>query len=406
MNKSEYPYLEKVRYMIEDCYRCGDCRTAIRPAVGRYKVCPVKEALPNKWEPFFARGKIMIANGLLKGDLKPDISLSRIIYQCTTCGSCKTICNQSYTKSFIHPLSSIMDHPKIWEALRCELVERDLILDKHREILQSCNINHNPYFEPHENRTNWIESNFNYPKESEYFLFMGCTESYRMPYILKNMTTLLEKFNIKFIISKDEWCCGSIAFRIGDIKLAKSLAKHNYDLIKSTKATKIITHCAGCYRTLKIDYPELLPDFDLEVIHITELIDNLIKEGKIIFNKDIDKSITYHDPCHLGRHSGIYDQPRFILNSIPGLKLIEMKRIKENSWCCGAGGGVKSAFPDLAKSISLDRIIEAMDTNAEALITCCPFCLKNFKDGVTDTKSESLDKIEILDILDIILDAL
>ncbi|MHA1270547.1 MAG: (Fe-S)-binding protein [Candidatus Helarchaeota archaeon] len=404
MAKSEYKYLEEVRDMIEACFRCGDCRAAIRPAVGRYLVCPVRETIPGKWEPFFARGKIMLANGLLLGDLKPSQELADIIFQCMICGSCKTICNQSYHPSLKHPLSQLMDHPRIWEALRSELVERGFSIPRHSEILKYCATDHNPYFEKHKDRINWIPQGKSFPEEAEYILFMGCTEPYRLPKILQNILKILDASKVNYtILGQDEWCCGSIALRSGDKKLAKKLAEHNFDAIKKTKASKIITHCAGCYRTIKIDYPQLIPDFDLQTIHITELIKDLLEENRLKFVKSINKKVTYHDPCHLGRHTGIYDAPRFILNQIPGIELIEMPRNKENAWCCGAGGGVKSAYPDLSIKIAESRILEAIESGAELITTACPFCLRNLSEAINNLELELKQKITAVDILELVL---
>ncbi|TFF86328.1 MAG: (Fe-S)-binding protein [Promethearchaeota archaeon] len=403
MSKSEYKYLEEVRDMIEACYRCGDCRVAYRPAVGRYLVCPVRENIPGKWEPFFARGKIMLANGLLKNEIKPSQELADIIFQCMTCGSCQTICNQSYNPTLNHPLSQFMDHPKIWEALRAELVERGFSIPRHSEILKYCKENHNPYFEKHEDRTNWVPDGKTFPEEAEYFLFMGCTEPYRIPEILEKTIKILDAAGVEYTLSKDEWCCGSVALRAGNRPLAEELVKHNFEILKKSNAKKIFTHCAGCFRTLKKDYKEILPEFDIEVMHITELIQELIQSGKIRLKKDIDKIITYHDPCHLGRHIGIYQEPRDIIDSIPALDLVEMKRIKENSWCCGAGGGVKSAFNELALEIAGDRIEEALETGAGYIVTACPFCIRNLRDAAEKHQNKNL---QVLDILDLVIESM
>ncbi|MHA1311042.1 MAG: (Fe-S)-binding protein [Candidatus Helarchaeota archaeon] len=404
MTEIEYPHLEKVRDMLEACYRCGDCRIAYRPAVGRYMVCPVRETIPGKWEPFFARGKIMLANGLLQGHIKPSQRLAEIVFQCMICGSCQTICNQSYHPSINHPLSLIMDHPKIWESFRAELIDRGYSIKRHDEILKSCEDNHNPYFEKHEDRTKWVPNDKKFPKEAEYVLFMGCTEPYRNPDILQKMVKVLDFLGINYtILGDDEWCCGSVALRTGNKKFATELATHNYNAIKKAKGKKIITHCAGCYRTLKKDYPEILPEFDLEVFHITEIIQKFIDDNKFQIKDKIEMNVTYHDPCHLGRHMKIYDQPRNIINYL-GANLIEMKRIKENSWCCGAGGGVKSGFPELANKIARSRIEEALETGTDALITACPFCINNLREASNNEKTDK--NIKVLDILDLIVEVI
>lgn len=405
MSTSKYKHLEKVREIIEACYRCGDCRIQFRPAVGRYQVCPVYEAVPGKWEPFFARGKILLANGLLKGEIEPSQELADMLFQCMICGSCKSSCNASYHPSLNHPLSQIMDQPKVWEALRAELMEAGFIIPKHAEIFENCEKFNNPYAEAHEGRINWIPENKVFPEQAENILFMGCTEPYRMPKVLQNITEILDYAQVDYtVLGLDEWCCGSIALRTGNQELAHKFATHNYKAFQKAKATRIITHCAGCYRTLKQDYPALIPEFDFNIVHITEFIQELIEKGALNLTRSVNKKVTYHDPCHLGRHMQIYDAPRYILNHIPGLEFIEMQRIKENAWCCGAGAGVKSGFPDLALDIAKQRIREAVETGADTIVTTCPFCLRNLEDAAKALGSECA--IEVLDLLELVLLAL
>ncbi len=405
MSKTKYKHLEEVRGMIEACYRCGDCRTQVRPAVGRYQVCPVYETLPGKWEPFFARGKIMLANGLLQGQIEPSQNLVDMIFQCMICGSCKSSCNVSYHPTLPHPLSQLMDQPKIWEALRADLHEAGFAIPRHTEILECCATNYNPYFELPANRTNGIPPDKTFPQEADYLLFMGCTEAYRIPDILQKIIKILDKANVNYtILGTEEWCCGSIALRAGDRTLAQKLAIHNVEEIKKRKVTQIITHCAGCYRTLKLDYPSLVPEFNLKVLHITELIQDLLQKGELKFTNEVHRKVTYHDPCHLGRHLKVYEAPRYILTQMPGLEFIEMTRIKENAWCCGAGGGVKSAFPDLATQIAKGRIQEALELGVDGIITACPFCLRNLQDAAKDLNPTQ--PLEVIDLLDLVTSAL
>jgi len=406
MSKTKFKNLEKVRLLVESCYRCGDCRTSIRPEVGRFLVCPVREEIPGKWEPFFSRGKMMIAFGLLNGEIEPSQEIADIIYQCMVCGSCKSICNQSYHPSIHHPLGEIMDHPKIWEAMRADLIEAGYSIPRHAELVDCCQEHHNPYNEKHDDRNKWIPEGKVFPEEANFLLYTGCTEPYRIPKVLQKIVKILDIADVNYtILNQEEWCCGSVGLRTGNLDLAKELATHNYEAIKKTKATNIITHCAGCYKTFKQDYPELIPDFNIGVIHVTELIEQLLEENKLQFKNEINKTVTYHDPCHLGRHMEVFDPPRNILEQIPGIKLVEMKRFKENSWCCGAGGGVKAGFTDLAVKIAKTRVEEAVETGADILTTSCPFCINNLRDGALILESDTGEPIEIVDIIDLILQA-
>ncbi|GAG84554.1 unnamed protein product [marine sediment metagenome] len=194
----------------------------------------------------------------------------------------------------------------------------------------------------------------------------------------------------------------------------------------------VVFSCAGCFDTFKVDYP-LTRKYDFEVKHTVELFDELIESGRLKFIKKVPISVTYHDPCHLGRNAeryedwdgdvlplmplvsinippkpkrtgskGIYDAPRKILKKIPGLKLKEMERIQEYAYCCGAGAGVKSAFPEMALETAKTRIEEAEDSGADNIVSACPFCSMNLQDGIKDKKS----KLKYFDISELILMAL
>ena len=179
----------------------------------------------------------------------------------------------------------------------------------------------------------------------------------------------------------------------------------NYNIaqIRNVGALKIITSCAGCYRTLKKDWLKFGGEYDFEVYHTTELVKQLLEEDKIKFNSEYDKTLTYHDPCHLGRHMGLYEVPREVYKQIPKLKFVEMKRNRENAWCCGAGGGVKIGYPDWSVEISKERLEEAKETGASVISSICPFCKTNLSDANEkfNMDFEVLDLIEILDRLDV-----
>jgi len=183
------------------------------------------------------------------------------------------------------------------------------------------------------------------------------------------------------------------------------LIKHNIKDFNEKGAKTLFTACAGCYRTWKKDYPALIgEELPFEVKHITEVLIELLNKNQIPFKPEEHEKIkvTYHDPCHLGRHMDLYEIPREIISKIPGIQLVEMKRNRKNAWCCGAGGGVKSQFPDLAKDISKERIREAIESEADILTTSCPFCIGNLKDAYGELGPELQEKINLMDILDLI----
>jgi heterodisulfide reductase subunit D len=187
------------------------------------------------------------------------------------------------------------------------------------------------------------------------------------------------------LMLEDEVCCGSTVKRIGHMKLFDKLRKENEKRIRGTGVKRIVTACSGCYKTLKQDYPGLAKD--IEILHSTEYLARLLEEGRLRPAKKQVK-VTYHDPCHLGRHTSVYDPPRTVLKSVPGLTLTEMKNSRELSRCCGGGAGVKTAYPELSKKAAVRRIKEAEKTGAELLITTCPFCVQTLKAAAEETGSK------------------
>ncbi|MFW9783031.1 MAG: (Fe-S)-binding protein [Candidatus Heimdallarchaeota archaeon] len=406
---SELKHLKEEWKAIFSCMGCGDCGFAIRPAVGRYLTCPVKEAKEEEgFELYFSRGRMNVLKSILQGQIPLSKELAEWVYQCSECKNCSEVCHMSQNEYVILPTCNWIDHVRVWEALRKDLVEAGFApLERHSELLEYMNNDQmkNPYGEDREKKFEWV-SQFPQIKEAgELMFFGGCTIPLRQLSTLKNMMTVLKAAGKDVAISRDEWCCGSIALRIGDEKSLSEIVRHNIDVFRNKGAKVLFTACAGCYRTWKKDYPELIgEELPFEVKHITEILIELLTNNEIEFKPEqIEKiKVTYHDPCHLGRHMNLYDIPRDIIQKIPGIELIEMKRNRKDAWCCGAGGGVKSQFSDLAVTISLERIQEAIETGAEILLTSCPFCVDNLNDALKLMDQQIKMKIKVMDIIDLI----
>lgn len=211
--------------------------------------------------------------------------------------------------------------------------------------------------------------------------FRGCTAREKQTGIQNATEELLKRAGVDYHILDDEKCCGSVLLRTGFIDEATEQIKKNTEVLKGQR---ILTSCAGCYKTLKDDYE------GLDVIHISQLLVELINDGKLNFTKK-DLNVTYHDSCHLGRHAEVFDEPRNVIKSVANL--VEMENIRENSLCCGAGGGVKSAYPEIAGEMASARIEQALETDCETLITACPFCKLNLEN----------DNLEVLDLTEFLL---
>jgi Fe-S oxidoreductase len=200
------------------------------------------------------------------------------------------------------------------------------------------------------------------------------------------------------ILGSKENCCGESIRKTGDEELFKRLARENIKTFIENGVKKILVSSPHCYHTFKNEYPEFMVNF--EVVHISQYLLELICEGKLDFTKEYRKKVTYHDPCYLGRHNGIYDEPREALKKIPGLELIEMADSLEDSLCCGGGGGRIWMETPKGERFSDLRVEQAVAAGAEVLVTSCPYCITNFEDSRLNL--EDSEVIEIKDITEII----
>ncbi|MHA2142408.1 MAG: (Fe-S)-binding protein [Candidatus Thorarchaeota archaeon] len=198
---------------------------------------------------------------------------------------------------------------------------------------------------------------------------------------------------IDYTVLKDERCCSSVLLRLGRKSVFDDLSKHNIEAAKNADARVVVTTCAGCFRTWKIDVVEAGHIYDFQVLHITEFLNQLVREGKVSFEYPEKRRVTYHDPCHLGRHSEVYEAPRRVIESVANVKLVEMNTNRRYAHCCGAGGGVKGSHAVLADKVAADRVKEAEATDSDILITACPFCFRGLRDGarIIDGKLQILE---------------
>lgn len=233
--------------------------------------------------------------------------------------------------------------------------------------------------------------------------YVGCTASYdvNVKEVAINTINILQHLDIKFgILGTEEKCCGSVLLRIGDHEFER-LASYNVKLFNSLNVKMLVTSCAGCYRTIATDYVKV-GELNMEVLHTCQLIDRLIKEKRIELTHEVPLKATYHDPCHMGRHSNVYDEPREVLKKIPGLEFVEMERIREFSRCCGAGGGLKAGFGDVQNLMAQERVRDAERTGATHLVSTCPFCYQGLQIGINAIQS----KVKMTDLTELVARAM
>jgi Fe-S oxidoreductase len=274
-------------------------------------------------------------------------------------------------------------------------------------------------------------------ERADVLYFAGCRYSYdkELRLVAQAGVRLLQQTGVDVgIMGADESCCGGRAYELGYEGEFIKFAEHQVEALKTAGVKVLVTPCSDCYSTFKVLYDKIGKKSGIEVYHITQYIEKLIREGKLKLKKSLPLKVTYHDPCHLGRlgepwihwegkeykppgtltilhdppkkyrrgTNGIYDTPRNIIKSIPGLDFVEMYRIREYAWCCGSGGGVIDTFPDFARWTASERLSEAQAVGAEAIVSACPWCKRNFLDAAQETG----DSIEVLDIIELVQQAI
>jgi len=398
--------LRKVRDAAMSCVQCGQCRVPNWLDKNIYYLCPIynTDNTP-KFEPFFARGKNIIIKGLLWGDLELSQELSEIIFQCSLCGACENFCHNTYNENIDFANHRWMEQVKVFEALRADLVEAGFPIENQVPMNKAMVELLNPYGRDNKDKIKWTEKlDFKVKDASkenaDILYYVGCTAALtpQIEQIAVATAKILNKLEIDFsIFGEQEICCGSVAMRTGDRKAFKEVSEKNAKLFKDKGIKKIITSCAGCYRTLKKDYGNLLDE--IEILHTVEFLNDLFNQGDFKLKK-LNLDTTYHDPCHIGRHMSIYEIPRFLLSNISNLK--EMQTNREGAMCCGAGGGIKKGFPELSLEIAKNRIKEAEATGVKTLVSTCPFCYRNLFDAIEACNSN----IQMVDLVELILNSI
>jgi Fe-S oxidoreductase len=356
------------------CMQCGLCAG----------LCPWREVEGE----FFVRQMIRMGQLGVEG-----YESDNVLYGCTTCNKCVINCPRGV---------KIID---IMRAMRSIIAETGAIPGALKTMSGSCHSQGNPWSEPREKRMDWAKD-LDVPAfgdDVEYLLFVCCTSCYdpRSRKVAQATVELLKKAGVSFgIIGTEESCCGESVRKVGDEEGFNKLANSNIALFKDKGVKKIIVTSPHCFYTFTQEYPELGGEF--EVIHTSKLFNELVKDGKLSPKGDFGKKVAYHDPCYLGRHSEIYDDPREVLNAA-GADMVEMGREKRFSLCCGGGGGRLWMETEPEQRFSYLRVQEAADAGATVLATACPYCISMLEDSV---KTRNLDDaLEIKELSEVLNEA-
>jgi Fe-S oxidoreductase len=422
--------LEDLRVEAMRCTRCAYCKWIPFDLVKSYrfsKGCPSIEY--GSFHSYSAGGRLITALSLLEGRATVTEQVKDSVFKCTLCGQCDVSCK--ICRYDLEPLTDM-------RVMRAAFVEDGHELPQLAPVLQSLRQDFNMLGQPKAQRGNWaaeLKVKDLAKEKAEFVFHAGCQYSFdgELGHVARTAVKILQAAKVDLgILGAQEQCCGGRAYDMGYRKDFDTRADGTLKAWQQAGVKTVITPCSNCYFTFKRLYTAE-KDSPVKVLHIVEYLDQLIKSGQLKFTKSVPLTVTYHDPCHLGRQGetyvpwkgkekkifgqavcydpprpryngayGIYDPPRDVLQAIPGVKLVEMERIKEAAWCCGAGGGAREAYPEFSQWTAAERIEEARSTGAEAIVTACPWCERNFMDAVNGDGA----RMKVLDVLDLVEQAI
>jgi Fe-S oxidoreductase len=410
---------------MERCSQCSNCKWIPLDQIKSWrfaKGCP--SIAYHNFNSYSARGRFAVALSLVNGRSDYTDTVQDIVFNCLTCGSCDVACK--VCRYSLEPLEMIRE-------LRFKMIQDGQLLPQHMVYIENLRKEDNMMMKPKAERGDWakgLDVKYIMNEPCEVVFHAGCRFSFdeELQKVARTAVTILKNAGVDIgIMGRDEACCGGRAYDIGFKGEFIKFAENATQAWQAAGVKTVVTSCADCYHAFTRLYPPLGSKF--EVLHTSEYFDRLIKEGKIKFSKTVPMRVTYHDPCHLGRQGepwvpwegtekkirnqvivyeprkpryngalGIYNPPRDVLRSIPGLELLEMERTREYSWCCGAGGGVREGNPEFSNWTATERVEEAKSTGAEAIVSACGWCERNFIDAINTMG----DSIAVLDIAELV----
>jgi heterodisulfide reductase subunit D len=393
MSQNDYSIREIMQ--LEACTNCCQC-AAVCPAVsaaddgrlsGVYRLAELRKIMRSRsgiLRRFFGR-KAPSAEQLKH--------FSETVYRCTLCGRCQQSC----------PSGILLRD--LWLSLRQDLVHSAAYPKKVDMIRQNVAGSHNVFDEDNEERADWVEDLRNPPEHgyvkdsAEVVYFTGCVAAYfpMAQQIPLALSAVFDAAGVDFtLLAEEEWCCGFPLMGAGLRDNLQDLIAHNLAAAQAKGARKVVFACPSCYQMWREHYP---PEFEL--FHVTQYLDQLITSGQLALNR-LDLTVTYHDPCDLGRGSREYDAPRRVISAIPGVKLVEMSHNRENCLCCGGGGNLEMIDSKLSGEIAKAKIEEVAATGATAVVTACQQCVRTMNTYVRRNKLG----LEVLDIVQLVQKAL
>lgn len=391
-------YTMKQIFNIESCTRCGQC-TEVCSAYNANRdlsVTPAKkmELLKKRIRSKTLWGKLLGKKYFTEKDFD---TLARAAYECTLCSRCEVDC----------PVN--IDLQKLWISLRADLADEKKgpeVLDLLKERLKTA---YNISFDTNQGRIEWINQIPEIPEDkyvvqkADVIYFVGCVSSFspRVFKIPRSIVKILQSAKIKFgLLGDEEWCCGFPMMSSGFKMEFAEFAKHNIEKVNDTGAKFLVTSCPSCFHMWKHIYPELDTGIvmNFEVLHLVQYLYRLAFD-RVLYMRPVNATVTYHDPCDLGRNSGIYDEPRNLIKLIPGVKFVETEKTRENATCCGGGGNVEAVDKELSEGIAKIKAQEIMQTGADIVVTACQQCVRTIMQALKKENS----KTKVMDISELVL---
>jgi Fe-S oxidoreductase/nitrate reductase gamma subunit len=396
-------FTQKQLMDLDACTRCGRCQDNC-PAYLSGKVLSPKKVIQNLKGHMMGYSPSIFAlwhsiSEKKKTSIQPllgNVVSREELWDCTTCGSCEEQC----------PVYVEQVHKNI-ELRRNQVLTGQKLLETVQGTLRNMEIRGNPWRGTEFTRESWTKGLeikiLSHGNQAEWLYWVGCTGALvdRNIQVTVSLAKVLKAAGIDFaILGMEEGCCGDPARRMGHELQFQIMAQQNIGIMKQYGVKKILTHCPHCLEVLKNEYPQLGGEF--EVLHHTELVNHLMVERKITFSKGINQVVTYHDPCYLGRYNRIYEGPRRILGAIPRLKAVEMERSREQSFCCGGGGGHAWMEETVGRKINQMRLEQAARTQAQVIGLACPFCLQMVEDAIRSLESS----LQAKDVIELVAEAI
>jgi Fe-S oxidoreductase len=379
--------------LANQCVKCGLCL----PWCPVYQKVLMEEASP--------RGRVQLAKRFLHpkpGErIQASKELAKAFYTCTVCDACSCFC-----PSQIKPSAVIQEGR---EKLLAAGAAPEPVKAIRENILQTANV----YAGKKEDRLSVYPARLKEKiregqkaKRADTLLFMGCVASYLDMKIVPSLIKIMDAAGIEYtLLASEEICCGLPLYVMGDKETFRRNASEVMEMIKQTGAKEVVTPCAGCYKSFRKLYPEVV-DMDLKVSHSVHLILRLLKEGSIRLAGKLAEKITYHDPCDLGRSFQIFEEPREILKAVAGDNLVEMERNRLMARCCGGGGSVVALGPELAAEMATFRVRDAADVAAQIIVSGCATCKDNLRKGVKAIPKDERPRMKIMDITEVVANSI